>query len=115
MFSFLFLVLCTHVPRYARANGQHHSGLNIEQLYQQPLRESGVPPLYLQALSSTSAAAPGLAAGPASVLAFLGELQECVDGLGVTKMQVILDTRQHPTQSLLHPGLARFQGGAVGQ
>lgn len=36
------------------------------------------------------------------------------DALGCRKVAVVLDTRTHPNQSLLHPGLAKFQGERLG-
>lgn len=46
-------------------------------------------------------------------LTFLLDLVEVADLLGARNLHIMLDLRQHGTQSLLHPGLARFQGEAA--
>jgi hypothetical protein len=48
---------------------------------------------------------------PDVVQLFLSDLLEVADIAGASQLQVTLDMRSHPSTSLLHPGLARYQGG----
>ncbi len=47
---------------------------------------------------------------PAVVLTLLSDLVEVADLLGGYQIQVTLDLRRHNAQSLLHPGLGKYQG-----
>jgi hypothetical protein len=44
---------------------------------------------------------------------FLEDLAEVADAAGSTALHVTLDCRTHASQSLLHPGLAKFQSERV--
>lgn len=46
---------------------------------------------------------------PRPVMAMLWELLELADLLGCPRLHLCVDHRQHPTQSLLTPGLAAYQ------
>ncbi|GLC59948.1 hypothetical protein PLESTB_001557000 [Pleodorina starrii] len=63
--------------------------------------------------TSAAAAAAAAAAGVAAASAFLFELLEVADALGLRSMRLVVDARQHPAQSLLQPALAEFQGPAL--
>ncbi len=43
----------------------------------------------------------------------LFDIAEVAEAAGASRMDVWLDARRHPAQSLLQPGLAEFQGPAV--
>lgn len=47
---------------------------------------------------------------PRPCLALLWDLLELADLLGAPRLHLVLDHRQHQTQSLLHAGLAQYQG-----
>ena len=56
---------------------------------------------------------PQLTSALAPLLQALNDLAEVADAGGCTSMEVVLDRRQHGTQSLLLPGLAAMQGAAL--
>jgi sacsin len=53
------------------------------------------------------------ATAPEAAAAALWDLAGLADAAGADTLEVVLDARQHPTQSLLQPGLAVFQGPAL--
>ncbi len=60
---------------------------------------------------SAHAVRTALQHGPLSPLALLLDLLEVADAAGAPQLSVVLDMRQHGSQSLLHAGLAGYQGG----
>lgn len=49
--------------------------------------------------------------GGGAALAFLLDLAELADVAGCSKMSIILDMRKHEGKALLHPRMAKYQGG----
>lgn len=68
-----------------------------------------LPPLEPSPPPHLSCLTPNTPQDPRPVMAMLWELLELADLLGCPRLHLCVDHRQHPTQSLLTPGLAAYQ------